>query len=222
MSKTDITGKNFGRLTILSNAPDKVYKSGCREKMVKVQCSCGSEPYVTFKRPILKGEAKSCGCLQKEITSKRATTHGKSSNSGAYNSYHHMKTRCYNPKSDYYHLYGGRGITVCDPWLNSFENFFKDMGERPKGCTIDRINPNGNYEPSNCRWATNKEQGRNKRTTVIDEDVASYIKGYLVKELHESWISIPKLAKRLGISKSIIYSIKSGRSWSDVKANKYS
>lgn len=80
-----------------------------------------------------------------------------------YNSWHHMKYRCNNKKDVCYHLYGGRGISVCKRWENSYKNFITDMGQRPEGRTLDRINNDGNYEPSNCRWATPYEQARNSR-----------------------------------------------------------
>lgn len=79
-----------------------------------------------------------------------------------YNSWRKMKERCTNPNHDRYPRYGGRGIKICDRWLHSFQNFLEDMGNRPYGKTLDRIDPNGNYEPSNCRWATIKQQARNK------------------------------------------------------------
>lgn len=87
----------------------------------------------------------------------------------AYQVWADMKQRCLNPKVPQYHNYGGRGITVCDRWLSSFENFLIDMGEKPAGKSIDRINNDGNYEPGNCRWATSKEQRDNQRTTHLIE-----------------------------------------------------
>ena len=77
-----------------------------------------------------------------------------------------MKQRCYNKNNQRYYTHGERGITVCETWLNSYQSFYKDMGEKPKGYSIDRVNNDGNYEPSNCRWATSKEQAENRRTNV--------------------------------------------------------
>jgi len=94
------------------------------------------------------------------------TTHGLRQHP-LYKTWCNMKQRCNNPNQPKYKNWGGRGIKVCDRWLNSFENFIQDMGERPQGTSIDRINVNGNYEPNNCRWATIKEQNNNKRKNTI-------------------------------------------------------
>jgi hypothetical protein len=111
------------------------------------------------------GKTKSCGCLHHEnavATGKKSARHAMHS-TPIYNTYHAMLQRCYNQQSKMFKHYGGRGITVCERWRESFENFLTDMGDRPDGLSLDRIDTNGNYEPSNCRWATDFEQNNNTR-----------------------------------------------------------
>jgi len=121
------------------------------------RCSCGVEAEV-YTCHIAKGNSTRCrGCYgeaQKTV---------KFSNMSEYRSWNSMLQRCTNPYNDRYGSYGGRGITVCETWLNSFENFLQDMGKRHEGTSLDRIDVDGNYEPSNCRWATAKEQQNNTR-----------------------------------------------------------
>ncbi len=119
---------------------------------------------------VKSGKTKSCGCLAIETTVERSMRHGHAENSrqsGAYKSWSCMKRRCTTPHDEHWQWYGGRGISVCDRWMNSFEAFLKDMGERPEMATLDRIDANGNYEVQNCRWATNTEQQRNRRNNRI-------------------------------------------------------
>lgn len=129
-------------------------------------CVCGKEKVVSGK--VLRSNLiKSCGCKTFELTSKTHITHGLS-NTSEYRSWASMKNRCYNTKIRSYSDYGGRGITVCDRWLNSFDNFIFDMGQKPTPYhSIDRFPYiNGNYEPCNCRWATDLQQVRNQRSNV--------------------------------------------------------
>jgi len=127
------------------------------------RCICGTERIVAVCK--IGKRSKTCGSCTKKGKppgdGQNNYRHGQC-NSPTYISWYGMKYRCSNPKNSRYKDYGGRGISVCERWL-SFTNFLADMGERPEGMTIDRKNVNGNYEPSNCRWATPIEQSANKR-----------------------------------------------------------
>lgn len=154
-----IAGHRFGSLVYISDVPvEKGRRKG------HFLCDCGNEVVLRLNS-VQTGNTSSCGCIRK----RNAVTHGKSG-SPAYRSWKAMLARCYNPNFSKYQEYGARGITVCERWRHSFENFFADMGDRPPQMTIDRHpNVNGNYEPSNCRWATAKEQSNNLRRNVIIE-----------------------------------------------------
>ena len=150
----DITGNRYGRLVVLQRAPNK---NGRMRWFC--QCDCGQTAEVRGEH--LKNlDIQSCGCIHVA----RVTTHGKS-HSREYSSWQAMKWRCLYPESEEYYLYGGRGITVCKRWINSFANFYADMGERPPGTSLDRKDFNGNYTPKNCRWATKEDQVYNRRNS---------------------------------------------------------
>ena len=157
----NLTGRKFGRLLVIG--------PGVRNRYWLCRCICGNQKEI-YAYSLSLGYSQSCGCLQKERASGASFKHGfanRTSPTSEYRIYVGMKTRCLNPSGDDVKNYGGRGITICDRWLESFQNFYADMGPRPIGKTLDRINTNGNYEPGNCRWATPKEQGRNKRTNRL-------------------------------------------------------
>lgn len=160
----DISGQKFGRITVLSlNKMDKN-----RNAIWNCFCSCGTYKEINGSN-LKRGLIKSCGCLNNEMASKRLSTHGQSK-SKEYRSWAGMKERCYNTNIIQYCDYGGRGIIVCEEWINSFETFLSDMGPCPKGdYSIDRINVDGNYNKSNCRWANRFTQNRNKRNTKLSE-----------------------------------------------------
>jgi hypothetical protein len=160
----------FGRLTVISFAyttfagKDKQPK-GCWN----CKCVCGAK-LVAQSGNLQNGHTQSCGCLQKERTSAGTTHHGQAAlnkRTPTYNSWRAMTARCLNPKAVGYKNYGGAGIVVCKHW-KTFEGFYASMGERPVGTTLGRFLDKGNYKPSNCKWMTSKEQGKEKHKKFIN------------------------------------------------------
>lgn len=156
--KRDLVGERFGYLTVVERANPSA------TGMVRwlCRCECGTTKLIQGSS-LTNGYTKSCGCHRND-NKRRHGHHTNTGKTGEYNSWCGMKQRCYNPGATQYKDYGGRGITVCERWRDSFENFLLDVGPSPgPGYSIDRINNDGNYEPGNVRWATAKEQAVNRR-----------------------------------------------------------
>lgn len=145
-------GKTFSHLTAVKDSGKRLHRNIIWECL----CDCGNTTYVIASH-LRSGNTKSCGCLR----NKDKITHGKRATT-EWTIWHGIKQRCYNPNNKAYKYYGGRGIFMCRRWRNSFENFYTDMGDRPKDLSIDRINNNGPYGKWNCHWATNKQQANNR------------------------------------------------------------
>lgn len=170
----DLTGQKFGKLTVIERAGSTSHGAA----KWRCVCECGNETIV-IGDSLRKGDTRSCGCFAKAVTSNRtkgSTPHNKShgkTGTAIYKEWSEMKRRCYNPNDKSYINYGGRGITVCDKWKNSFEAFYEDVSKLPcfreKGYSLNRIDNNGGYEPNNVEWATNKEQSNNRRNNRLIE-----------------------------------------------------
>lgn len=164
MSAIDRTGERYGRLVVLSRYANYETANGPVTRWL-CRCDCGNE--IVVRGPGLakgargKGGTRSCGCLVKDKPIKHGMAHTKT-----YRVWALMRQRCENPNFTSYQSYGGRGITVCERWQD-FANFYADMGDPPPKMTLDRIDNSRGYEPENCRWASRKVQGNNRRTNVL-------------------------------------------------------
>ncbi len=204
----DLVGRRFGRLTVVSIAPKRRKLS-----YLLCECSCGATNVEVYLGNLTQGKTNSCGCLRRDMTALRNTTHAKSQ-LVEYQIWCHIIGRCGNKNNPAFASYGGRGIQVCPRWRNSFLSFLADMGPRPKGrWTIERIDNNRGYRSSNCRWATYQEQGQNTRRTKLNSELVLYIK----EARSEGKRSYSSLAKELGVSKSCIAHVCSGRVWRNVE-----
>ncbi len=194
MKRLDLTGQVYGRLTVLEYS----HTNQNKDIIWRCLCQCGQETRVSTDG-LRGGRTHSCGCLRKDSTKQLFRKYGNDpvtgvclSRSRAYGSWTNMHHRCYKPNDKNYKSYGGRGIKVCPEWTD-FMQFVADMGDRPIGMSIDRIDPNGNYEPANCQWASTTTQGRNRR-------VKSNI------SIDGQTVTVIELSEILGIPNDILHS----------------
>lgn len=179
----DLTGKKFGRLTVIKRTENQ-------GKIVMWECVCDCGNIRTVQGCGLKsGNSKSCGCLQREIVTEANTTHGETvggKKTSEYSTWQDILDRCNNPNNPWYHNYGGRGIKVCDRWLD-FNVFLEDMGRNPgEGYEIDRIDNDKGYSKNNCRWILRKYNNYNKRGR---NNSTSKYKGVSYDKARSKWVA---------------------------------
>lgn len=165
----DITGSSFGRLTAIEWTGRLRWSA----RIWRCRCECGNETEVAVNT-LRSGLVRSCGCMLVETSRRRATKHGQYG-TPAYKSWDSMVQRCTNPRQTGYARYGAVGVTVCERW-RVFENFLADMGERPNGMSLDRIDNARGYEPGNCRWATGRQQRMNQGRGSLTEAQAASVR----------------------------------------------
>jgi hypothetical protein len=194
-----LAGQRFGRLVALRLGP----KRG-RIRTYICACDCGSTVTVLTDN-LRRLRTQSCGCHAREWASAVNLQHGhstkRSGRTPTYQTWRGMKARCFDPNSISYPRYGGRGVTVCPEWRDSFEAFLLDMGDRPPGTTLDRRDPNGHYEPSNCRWASAKEQVSNRRPIFYKLSTDPTLRA---KEMLEAGQSVAAVSRLFGVAHNTV------------------
>lgn len=185
----DLTGQRFGRLVVLA-----FVRRDPKHSYWQCHCDCGVET-VCSANNLRRGNSGSCGCLSRELSASRPLKHGDARNgsiSAEFRLWNNMLRRCRDPKATGYRNYGGRGITVCDEWLDSFARFLADMGRKPSPhMTLERVDNDGPYSPENCIWATRLQQAKNRR-------------GLRYIDVDGKWVRAAVAAEQAGIKPSIM------------------
>lgn len=201
MKTIDISGQKFGRLTVIQLGQPT--KAGASWACV---CDCGCHTVVNSLK-LRNGSIVSCGCYRRERLNQANIKHGMSKKSRTYRTWKEMRNRCSNASADNFKWYGGRGISVCERW-QFFENFLADMGERPAGMTIDRIDNMRGYEPGNCRWSTHVEQTRKQAKNKLTEKLA-----LALRSDREAGMSYRQLGEKYQISATTAHRCATNATW---------
>lgn len=198
----DLTGKTFGKVTVIGLDNIHIQPNGRKRYMWKCRCECGKE-YISRSDAIKK--TTSCGCERNKDNAIRQTKHSESK-TRLYKIYYSMRNRCESPRASGYLRYGGRGICVCDEWVNDNTSFFKwakenGFDENDYRMSLERIDPNGNYEPSNCKWILIEEQSQNRRDTIIMGNIS------LAKFCRRANLNYTSVKSKYQKTEDIVYAI---------------
>lgn len=207
-------GKKFGRFTVIRKVESNRSSPRSVQRQYECRCDCGNIKVIKGVN-LRFGSIVSCGCYKKQFIIQFNFKHGYSS-SPIYRTWESMIQRCTNKKTSRYHRYGGRGIKVCDRWQgkDGFVNFLADMGERPKGTSIDRIDNDGNYEPSNCRWADLETQTRSLRGENSPHAKLTQSDVDAIRKLYKSGdYTQKKLGQKYNVDRSLVGLIVNNKIW---------
>lgn len=210
----ELVGQKFSQWTVIERSPTGPIPA---RVFWRCRCECGNEQILS-SGTLTSKNSKSCGqCIKYPSGTFRHGHARKRNMSRTYSTWVGMRQRCSNPNGNRWAEYGGRGIKVCDRWEECFENFLADMGEKPMGMSIDRIDVNGNYEPSNCRWATKEIQARNRRPAVVPRirkgNKLTRDSLAAIRACHKAGLSGRSIAIAFQISTSLVSMIINEKCW---------
>lgn len=210
-SGRDLSNQRFGRWVVLGFGRFKVDACGRYRPFWECRCDCGKERLVSGQS-LTRGVSNSCGCVQRRVRSHGFCQGGHAGTNATYKIWNGMKARCQSSKNKAYRFYGGRGITVCERW-QKFENFYADMGERPTGLSIERIDNNKGYSPENCCWATMEDQWKNKRKASTTQLTPAQVQCVRMLRGQKTAIAIAAIYE---VSKTAVYGVLTRRTWNDL------
>jgi hypothetical protein len=198
-------GDKFNHLTIVSEIEPYILQSrNMKVRKFLCKCICNNEIKITISN-LISGSTKSCGCMKTHYVRQGSIIH-ELSKSPEYHSWRAMKARCLNSNHHAYYNYGGRGITIHQEWIESFQKFYNDMGNRPTlEHTLDRIDNNGNYEPNNCKWSTKVEQCKNRRIGIRKLNHIEMVD--IINKFNSKQSTVYKLADEYSVTRKTIYNI---------------